>query len=129
MAARLINPPTPPALIGTPIAQPNVKIMLLSGTTTPEYIQIQNAGSRPQDMSGWYLESVAGPQLFNFPAGFSLESGASVRVESFTGAVNNPPQALLWSTDAIWRNAGDKAILRNQAGVAVSAECYGDACP
>ena len=129
VAARLINPPTPPALIGTPIAQPDVKIMLLSGTTTPEYIQIQNAGMGSQDMSGWYLESVAGPQLFNFPAGFSLESGASVRVESFTGAVNNPPQALLWSTDAIWRNTGDKAILRNQAGVAVSTECYGDACP
>jgi serine/threonine protein kinase len=129
VVARLINPPLPPASTSTPIAQPNVKIMLLSGTTTPEYIQIQNTGTGPQDMSGWYLESVAGPQLFNFPAGFMLESGASVRVESFTGAVNNPPQALLWSTDAIWRNAGDKAILRNQAGVAVSTECYGDACP
>ena len=57
------------------------------------------------------------------------QSGDSVRVESFTGAVNNPPQSLLWSTDAIWRNAGDKAILRNKAGVAVSTDCYGDACP
>ena len=95
--------------------------MLLSGTTTPEYIQIQNIGSRPQDMSGWYLESVAGPRYLTFPSGFRWKSGASVRVESFTGAVNQPPQSLLWSTDAIWRNAGDKAILRNQAGVAVSA--------
>jgi eukaryotic-like serine/threonine-protein kinase len=129
VSARLINPPMPPAPTGTPIAQPDLKIMLLSGTTAPEYIQIQNVGTGPQDMSGWYLESVAGPQLFNFPAGFTLEAGASVRVESFTGAVNNPPQSLLWSTDAIWRNAGDKAILRNQAGVAVSTECYGDACP
>ncbi len=128
-AALLINPTPPPGSTSTPIAQPDVKIMLLSGTTTPEYIQIQNAGNELQDMSGWYLESTVSPQVFNFPAGFTLESGAGMRVESFTGAVNNPPKTLLWSTDAIWRNAGDKAILRNKAGVAVSTECYGDACP
>lgn len=129
VAAILKNPAPLPVSTSTPIAQPDVKIMLLSGTTAPEYIQIQNAGNGPQDMSGWYLESTVGSQVFNLPAGFTLESGDSVRVESFTGAVNNPPMALLWSTDAIWRNAGDKAILRNKTGVAVSTECYGDACP
>jgi eukaryotic-like serine/threonine-protein kinase len=119
----------PPMPTSTPITQPDVKIMLLSGTTAPEYIVIQNAGTRAQDLSGWYLESAVGPQVFNFPAGFTLQAGDSVRIESFTGAVNNPPKTLLWSTDAIWRNAGDKAMLRNQAGAAVSTECYGDACP
>jgi len=123
------NPVPLPVATDTPIAPANVKIMLLSGTTAPEYIVIQNVGNGSQDMSGWYLESAVGPQLFNFPAGFTLQSGESVRIESFTGAVNNPPKVLLWSTDAIWRNAGDKAILRNKAGVAESTECYGDACP
>jgi eukaryotic-like serine/threonine-protein kinase len=126
----LLNGLTPqPLPTSTPLAQPDIQIMLLSGTTAPEYLVIQNAGSDTQELSGWYLESVVGPQVFNFPAGFTLPAGDSVRIESFTGAVNNPPQTLLWSTDAIWRNAGDKARLRNQAGVAVSIECYGDACP
>ena len=113
----------------TPIARSDLKIMLLSGATTPEYVVIQNAGSGPQNMAGWYLESVVGAQVFNFPAGLIVQPGDQVRIESFTGAVNNPPQSLSWSTDAIWRNAGDRAVLRNPTGAAVSTECYGDACP
>jgi len=129
MVANLNNRVPLPVATHTSIAQPDLKIMLLSGTTTPEYLVIQNSGDMPQDMSGWYLESTVGQQVFNFPAGFTLAAGDSVRIESFTGAINNPPQSLLWSIDAIWRNAGDKAILRNQAGAAVSTACYGDACP
>ena len=107
----------------------DVQIALLSSSTTPEYILIQNQGTAPQDMSGWYIESSVGPQTFNFPIGFVLAPGASVRIESYTGAKNDPPQALLWSTDAIWNNAGDKAILRNAAGKTISSKCYGNQCP
>ncbi len=117
-----------PVSTPAPLA-PAVTLVLLSGTTMPEYLVIQNAGSAPQDLSGWYVESVVGQQVFNFPGGYTLPAAGSVRIESFSGAVNNPPASLLWSTDAIWRNAGDKAILRNPAGVAVSTLCYGDACP
>ena len=128
-AAAINNRVLLPVATHAPIAQPDLKIMLLSGTTTPEYLVIQNAGNVPQDMSGWYLESTVGQQVFNFPAGFTLPAGGSVRIESFTGAINNPPQSLLWSIDATWRNAGDKAILRDKTGAAVSTACYGDACP
>jgi eukaryotic-like serine/threonine-protein kinase len=130
MVAVTLNNQAPlPVATHTPITLPALKIMLLSGTTTPEYLVIQNAGNVPQDMSGWYLESTVGQQVYSFPAGFKLPAGDSVRIESFTGAINNPPQSLLWSIDAIWRNAGDKAILRNPTGAAVSTTCYGDACP
>ena len=80
-------------------------------------------------MSDWYLESAVGPQTFNFPMSFVLPPGATVRIESYTGAKNDPPQTLLWSPDAIWNNAGDKAILRNAAGAIVSSKCFGDQCP
>ena len=70
---------------------------------------IQNTGSGAQDMTGWRLVSVVGPQTFNFSAGYVLSPGASVRIESYTGAVDNPPAVLLWSTGAIWSNSGDKA--------------------
>ena len=113
----------------TPVPQSRVTITLLSGLTIPEYIIIQNDGTAPQDLTGWYVESVVGPQTFNFPAGFTLAPSATVRIESYTGAKNDPPQTLLWSTDAIWRNTGDKAIVRNSAGAAISTKCYGDACP
>jgi serine/threonine-protein kinase len=119
-------PSTPAA---TEVLQADVQITLLSSTTSPEYILLQNQGTAPQDLSGWYIESTIGPQTFNFPIGFELEPGASVRVESYSGAQNAPPQSLLWSPDAIWNNAGDKAILRNAAGKAVSTKCYGDQCP
>ena len=104
-------------------------ITLLSGVTTPDYLLIQNSGNAPQDLTGWYVESTVGPQTVSFPSGYSLAPGASVCIESYMGGENDPPQTLPWSTDPIWRNAGDKAILRNSAGAAISSMCYGDACP
>jgi serine/threonine protein kinase len=112
-----------------PVSGATVTITLLSGTTTPEYIMIQNVGDAPRDLSGWYLESVVGPQIFNFPIGFTLNPGQTVRIESGSGATNQPPNVLLWSTDAIWNNSGDKAILRDKTGAPLASQCYGDACP
>jgi eukaryotic-like serine/threonine-protein kinase len=127
LAAQASQPPVAPA--PTEVLQAAVQIVLLSSNTTPEYILLQNQGAAPQDMSGWYIESTVGPQTFIFPTGFVLAPGASVRIESYTGAKNDPPQALLWSPDAIWNNAGDQAILRNAAGKTISSKCYGNQCP
>jgi serine/threonine-protein kinase len=122
-----LNESAPPP---TPTAQPqaDVQVTLLSSQTRPEYVVLQNLGNRAQDLSGWYLESVVGPQTFSFPIGFALAPGASVRIESSSGAQNDPPVTLLWSTDPIWNNAGDKVVLRNPAGAAISSKCYGDQC-
>ena len=80
-------------------------------------------------MTGWYLVSVVGSQTFNFPAGYTLGPGATVRIESYTGAVNNPPAVLFWTSAAMWRNEGDRAILYNNSGTPVSDACYGSGCP
>jgi hypothetical protein len=78
------------------------------------YLPLLNKGSSatstqtaPQDLSGWTLVSVVGPQTYYFPAGYVLNPGATVRIESYTGAGNNPPNVLRWSTAAIWANTGD----------------------
>ncbi|MBI5566216.1 MAG: protein kinase [Chloroflexi bacterium] len=118
-------PPAPTALP----ARAEVKITRLEGTGVPEILVIENSGNVAQDLSGWYVESTIGPQTYNFPGGYKLEAGGAVRLESYTGAKNDPPGTLLWSVDPIWRNSGDKAVLRNTAGAAVSTQCYGDACP
>jgi len=70
---------------------------------------------------------VIGTQTFNFPAGYSLAPGATVR-ESYTGAVANPPAVLLWSTGAIWSNTGDKAVLYNGVDQALDSACYRNGC-
>jgi len=127
-ATAQVNTPTLPPE-STPAPRAEIEIALLSSSTSPEYIVVHNTGTAPQDLSGWYLESTVGPQVFNFPIGFVLPAGQSVRIESFNGATNDPPDALLWSTDAIWNNAGDKAVLRSAAGAVVSSKCYGDQCP
>ncbi|CAG0931986.1 serine/threonine protein kinase, bacterial [Thermoflexales bacterium] len=120
---------TPAALLtATQVPLADVQITLLSSNTTPEYLLLQNQGDAAQDMSGWYLESTVGLQTFNFPIGFVLSPGGVVRIESYRGAKNNPPQTLVWSTDAVWNNSGDKAILRNAAGAVMSSQCYGDQC-
>lgn len=120
------------APVSVPTAAPTraeVKLTQLDGASVPEVVVLQNQGDAAQDLSGWYLESTIGPQTFNFPGGYKLAAGGTVRIESYTGAKNDPPNTLLWSTDPIWRNAGDKAVLRNTAGAAISTQCYGDACP
>jgi serine/threonine-protein kinase len=125
----LLRDLSPAPTLTAPPARADVTIMRLDGSSTPEALILQNNGTAAQDLSGWYVESTIGPQTFNFPNGYKLAPGATVRIESYTGAKNDPPTTLLWSTDPIWRNAGDKAVLRNTAGAAISTQCYGDACP
>ena len=113
----------------TPPLTSDLQITTLSGTSTPEYVIIQNFGTGAQNMTGWTLVSVVGPQTYSFPSGFVLGAGATVRIESYTGAVNNPPAVLLWTLGAIWNNAGDKAELRDAGNGLISSMCYGSGCP
>lgn len=113
----------------TQAAPANLQITALSGNTTPEYIRITNQGGTTQNLTGWTIVSVVGPQTYNFLAGYTLAPGATVEVQSYNGATSNPPDILLWSTAAIWNNTGDKAELRNAANQVVSTACYGNACP
>jgi competence protein ComEC len=118
-----------PSLTATILLLSDLRITTLSGTSTPEYVIIENFGAGAQNMTGWRLVSVVGPQTFNFPSGYVLNPGATVRIESYTGATNNPPATLLWSLAAIWNNSGDKAELRNASNGLVSSICYGSGCP
>lgn len=118
------NTPTP-----TPVPQSDLRIIALSGSSSPEYVTVQNFGTGEQNLTGWWMESVVGPQRYFFPDNYILAPGATVRLESYNGATNNPPAVLLWSTGAIWNNTGDKAVLYNSGGGGVSSKCYGNACP
>jgi hypothetical protein len=107
----------------------DLKITVLSGTTNPEYVTIQNSGSGGQDMTGWTLVSIVGPQTFPFPAGYVLAPGATVRVESYADEFDDLPAVLWWTARPIWLNTGDKAVLYDSSGEAVSSQCCPNACP
>jgi hypothetical protein len=89
----------------------DLRIVELSGGSTPEYVTVQNVGIGAQEMTGWTVESVIGPQTFSFPAGYVLGAGATVRIESHTGAVHNPPAVLRWGLAAYQTS---KRVLENR---------------
>jgi hypothetical protein len=64
-------------------------------------------------------------QVFTFPAGYLLAAGAVARVHSGPGAFGSPPGDLLWTTENIWNNDGDRADLRDAGGQVMSTLAYG----
>jgi micrococcal nuclease len=81
-----------------------------------EVVVIHNTDNKDIDLSGWKLVSEEGNQTFNFPKGFVLKAGQTVKVVSGKGATNNPPGQLLWTTSYIWNNNGDTAVLYDGQG-------------
>ena len=78
-------------------------------------MEIRNNGEA-LDLTGWSLVSVRGYQVFYFPAGFLLGTGAPVWIHSGPDAVGNPPVDLFWTDNYIWNNDGDKAELHDAQG-------------
>lgn len=91
-----------------------------------EYIVITNRSSAAQTLDGWSIQSYGGKtcrpvaeQIFYFPAGYTLEAGASVRVHSGPQASSAPPGDLFWQANQAWNNNGDRADLRVPDGTIV----------
>jgi hypothetical protein len=120
-----------PALQATPTPVPKADLYIhdLLFDEDDERIIITNRGDAPQGMEGWRIHSVAGDQWYDFPMDFVLDAGASVYIHACSAAYSEPPAHLLWDQTCIWNNDGDKAILYDDAGLEVSADCYKDGCP
>jgi hypothetical protein len=82
-----------------------------------EYVCLTNADTGPAEMSSWVLRNVLG-RSFNFPPGFKLLSGQTVRVH--TGPGNDSPTELHWAyrVNPAWET-GDKLTLHNDENVEV----------
>lgn len=123
-----------------PTQEPEVsdlKISWINPRGTDEDVIIDNNGAAPQDMTGWRLHSVIGNQWYDFPAGEILWSGAYVHSgpDADCGGLVPwsvrlvPRSCLVWTTEYIWDDAGDKAVLYDAAGQVVDEFCYGTGCP
>lgn len=107
-----------------------IGIRELSGHSDPEYVDIitQLETETERDLTGWYLVSVIGGEIFHFPDGFTLPAKGFVQIESGPSAISNPPLQLLWTNDTIWSDSGDKVILYDSDDKAVYSTCYGIGC-
>ena len=111
-----------------PVTPNDLQITDLVYDGTDEYVTIRNNGPASQLMTGWTLTSVVGSQTFDFPAGFTLSAGATVRIHSGPAAVDNPPTDLKWSGAYYWANDGDQADLRDGTNALRATYCYGSGC-
>jgi competence protein ComEC len=87
-------------------------------------------------MVGWSIQSYDGTstpcaplssQIFDFPSGFVLRAGTSVRVHSGPDGGDRTPSVtdLPWTRSYIWNNDGDRADLRRPGGAVVDYYRYG----
>jgi hypothetical protein len=113
------HPPTPA------LPTPDLHITELSYHNPDEYVQVTNQGSAAQFMESWQLHSVVGDQWYTFPSLLILQPGESVRIHSGAAANHDPPFDLLWTTDDIWLNDGDQALLYDRHGRLIDDWCYG----
>ena len=122
--------PTPPPTetpTVTPTSTPEeaaLHITALRYRGPDEVVEITNLGGSNQDLSGWTLASRGQKHPFRFPAGLVLPSGTTIRVHSGPEAPDNPPWDLRWSTDYLWNNSGDEAVLSNAAGQQIDRWSY-----
>lgn len=88
-----------------------------------EWIEIENDGNAPIDLTGWSIRDESTRNRFRFPDGFRLDGGASVRVRSGCGADDD--DELYWCAgDPVWTNAGDTGFLVDPSGSFVDTYAY-----
>ena len=87
------------------------------GDATDEFVCLTNADTTPVDMGAWILRNVLG-RTYNFPAGFKLPAGQTVKVHTGSGADTATDLHWAYRVNPAWET-GDKLTLHNQEDVEV----------
>ncbi|TAK20822.1 MAG: lamin tail domain-containing protein [Chloroflexota bacterium] len=82
-----------------------------------EYVCMKNDDQRPAEMGSWVIRNVMG-RSYNFPTGFNLPPGATVKLH--TGAGTDSATDLYWNYQVkpAWEKT-DKLTLHNNENVEV----------
>jgi hypothetical protein len=97
---------------------------LVYGTESDEYVDIQNLGTTPQDLTGWVLKDIEKDDpSFKFPH-YILQPGETIRV--YTNEIHPEWGGFSFGYgEAIWNNTSpDVAALYNAQGQLVSVRTY-----
>ncbi|HSJ36198.1 MAG TPA: lamin tail domain-containing protein [Acidimicrobiia bacterium] len=89
-----------------------------------EWVEFTNPGSAPLDLTGWSVKDESASHRYYFPSGFSLGSGATVRLH--TGCGDDTASTLYWCNQgsAVWNNGGDSVFVLDPNGNIVVSESY-----
>jgi hypothetical protein len=87
------------------------------GDSSDEYVCLRNEDSGAVDMGSWVLRNVLG-RSFNFPPGFTLAPGQTVRVHTGAGADSATDLHWAYSVNPAWETA-DKLTLHNKDNLEV----------
>ena len=81
-------------------------------------ITLRNTGSETVDLSGWFIRSDRGREIFVFPEGASIASGAEQTVAAQDSAVLGD---YLWPEEKVWhKSKDDQALLCDAWGRLIS---------
>jgi hypothetical protein len=123
------TPSTPtPRQAGVGFSSTSVKItnVFAKGTGSAqadEYVEIENTGASPVNMSGWTLSDAAN-HTFRWDR-FTILPNQTIRI--YTNEVHPDSGGFSYqSTQAIWNNAGDRAYLRDDGDNIVATFSYGN---
>ena len=87
-------------------------------TEADEFVEFQNQGTLPQELSGWRIASFRGAQSYTFGP-LTMQPGQICRL--YTNEVHPEWCGLSWNRpSAQWNNTGDSAALVDTAGRTVS---------
>ena len=100
-----------------------VRIASIDCKGKPEVVTIENSGASTQDLTGWKVSDDGQGHTFNFPNGFLMRPGSSVKLVS-GGSGQDTERVIYWKTRTVWNNDGDTARLFDPSGEMVSErEC------
>lgn len=98
-------------------AQPS-KVSIASLSVDEDRITLQNAGDQSADLTGWYLYSDRGGELYVFPDGTALAPGAALTLG--TNSTDGPTDLRWDDKKVIHRSKSDRITLYDPNGLAVS---------
>ena len=113
-----VTPTRTPTATATTGPSGGVRIGSLSCQSNPEYVRIDHDGFVAVQLAGWRIHSIVGDQWYTFP-NYLLQPGAVVYVESAGSAPPSSGNHLLWTTQNMWNNEGDRAELLTPQGLVV----------
>ena len=71
-----------------------------------QIIKLRNMGSHDVDISGWYLRSERGNEIFVFPSGSVLKAGEEITVSNLSSSKDGD---YVWPDKKVWHRSKDDA--------------------
>ena len=105
-----------------------VVIVTIVNKNSYEHLLLRNDSREAADVSGWWIKDDDDTSL-QLPAIAPLPAGGTLTLCSGRdGCVGNPQPSLTLTTENIWGNSGDAAVLCDAGGTEVSSYCYKNGC-